>query len=509
MKKLLIVCALLAIAPGCGDDDTPEQSEPSSGGESPTQSDSPAGMEAPPGSTPPVEPDEDPAAPTDEAPSEEAPAEAGGESPAEPEAPTAEADVPDAPPEDEPNPWGATRAEQCAMPERAPLSAGAQQALVAGRQAAANGDLSGAQGHFQRALREDAAAYQAAFNLGVLADRGGNPNRAMEYYRQALAIRGDDHNSLEGMVRIHLRRGSVPDAVAAVDPVARQNTRNLNLQALHVQVLTQAERYDDAWRVGRGALSCDERHAATLKALVKLSTAQGRTELAGTILEQALEVSPNDAELHYIQGRRYLEEPGRLGAAIAAFERAVAADPEFLEARVALGRQQLVGGNYRGALENLQAALDLAPRSVPIRLSVADTYRALRQWEDAKDTFDQVLQTNPDIPEAHFNLGLMYQTAGADFPGLDDMQAYQRAIEEFRTYRNLMGSRLGREDPSEHYLERLDRLVERIQRNREAEEEERREEAERAAREAAAAEAAANGEAPPEEEEEEEVLFFD
>ena len=86
------------------------------------------------------------------------------------------------------------------------------------------------------------------------------------------------------------------------------------------------------------------------------------------------------------------------------------------------------------------------------------------------------------MAQVHYNMGLMFMTAEGDYPGLDRLSAMQRAVQEFTRYRDMMGPRLERDDPSEGHLQRLDRLIRREQRRQEAEEAERQREAERAAR---------------------------
>jgi len=384
--------------------------------------------------------------------------------------------------EDEASPWGATRAEQCRQPERRAMSASARRSFDQGVRAARAGNTQQARQAFQAALSADSNAYKAAYNLGVLADRDGNENQAMELYRRALRIQSDYEDAAKGMVTIFLRRGSAPDAIAFVEPLARRNPRNLHLQALYAEVLVRAERYDEAWEAARTALRCDERFVPALTALVKASLKQGRRELAESILAQALQVQEDNAELHYIQGTLYSEEEARFRDALREFTRAVQLRPDYAEARMALGIAQLAGGNYQQALQNFQAAARLAPTLVAVHLNLGDAYRATKQWKQAKASFDKALQMESRLPQAHFNLGLMYMTAGEDYPGLDALQALQKAKEEFTKYRDQMGSRLPRDDLSEQYLADLNRQIERTERRLERERARAQQEAERGAR---------------------------
>ncbi len=175
----------------------------------------------------------------------------------------------------------------------------------------------------------------------------------------------------------------------------------------------------------------------------------------------------------------YRGQSGRLREALESFARAVERRPDYVEARVALGLQQLAGGNYEQAISQFESALRLAPTLTAVHLNLADALRSARQWERAKAEFDIAMRMEPNLAEVHFNLGLMYQSAGADsgvFPGLTTLQTLQKAVEEFTTYRNMMGPRLPRGDVTETYLATLQRQIERMQRMLEREARARQEE---------------------------------
>ena len=130
-----------------------------------------------------------------------------------------------------------------------------------------------------------------------------------------------------------------------------------------------------------------------------------------------------------------------------------------------------------------------------MRLALGDALRATKSWQQAKAEFDRVQEMEPRNAEVHFDLAVMYQEAGENFPGMTKIDAYQRAVTEFNRYRELMGPRLPRDDPSATYLEELGRLIKRAQRAMEREAAQAQREQERAAREAAAAEGG-GGETP-------------
>ena len=370
----------------------------------------------------------------------------------------------------DPSPWGATRAEQCKRPAPPAINAKAQKDLAQGAQAAAGGDTAGAEASFHTALKRDANAYAALYNLGVLADRAGKEKTALDYYGRALRVLPDYEPAARGSATIYLRRGQAQQAVKVVEPLANAHRANLEMQALYAEMLVEVTRFEEAWMAARRALKCDERFVPALVALVKVSRAQGRDELADSILAQALQVDSQVAELHFLEGERLKNEPGRLREAMAAYEKAVQLRPDYAEARMALGIQLLAGGNYDGALSHFQAAARLVPTLPAVHVNLGDAYRAIEQWSAAQTSYRQALALRSKLPEAHYGLGLLFLTAGGNFPGLDELTAYEKAVDEFKTYRAQMGAGLSKDDQSEEYLRDLDRMIKRVRRRMEREE---------------------------------------
>ena len=102
-------------------------------------------------------------------------------------------------------------------------------------------------------------------------------------------------------------------------------------------------------------------------------------------------------------------------------------------------------------------------------MNLGDAYRATRQWSAAQTAYRQALALQSKLPEAHYGLGLLFLTAAGDFPGLDELTAYEKAVDELKTYRAEMGASLSKDDQSEEYLRDLDRLIKRVRRRLERE----------------------------------------
>lgn len=367
------------------------------------------------------------------------------------------------------NPWGSPEADKGQpLPPRKAMAGGAQSDYDDGRKAAQSGDLAGARSKFEAAVAADPNSYLALHALGVISDREGRESQAIDYYRKALRVQPDYEESARGIVSINVRQGQSDRALQFMQPLAQQWERNLLLQAYYADLLTQLNRPADAITAARAALKRDERFVPAMLSLVRANIRAGKLELADSILEQALGVDEKNAQLHYLKGKRLADE-SKLSEAITEFKRAVELDPDFAEARMELGLRLLAGANYDEALQQLQVVDKLTPKVVEVQLALGDAYRSKGQWVEAKTAFDKALRMRSDLPQAHFNLALLYMTSGAAFPGPDVLTSLGKAKEEFAAYRTQMGSRLPRDDASAAYLDDIEKSIAREQKRIERE----------------------------------------
>ena len=383
-----------------------------------------------------------------------------------------------------PSLWGAPDAESGKpLPKRAEPSKNVLEAYKVGYRAMIANDLPQARKAFEGAVATDPKGFEGVYNLGVIADRQGKPEDALQQYGKALRLQPDYELAVQGAVNIMLRRNNVNGAVTYVQPIAMQWERNLYLQAIFADVLVRADRVDEGEQTARKALRRDERFVPAIVALAKASLRRGRIELAESMLEQAGDIDPKYAEVHFLKGQ-LAQGKGDLGSALTEYRKAVELRPDYAEARMALGIQYMASGNYQEALQQFEVTLSLVPTLVPAHLNIADAYRALKRWQDAKREFDKALSMQADLPEAHFNLALMYMSAGATFPGMTELDALDRAMSEFTAYRTQMGPRLSADDASATYMADIQRRQERERKRIEREKAKAEKEAARKAKEA-------------------------
>lgn len=161
----------------------------------------------------------------------------------------------------------------------------------------------------------------------------------------------------------------------------------------------------------------------------KTSLQRGDVDGAVSILEKAVEQSPNSAEAHYYLGGAYGEKAqksGMFGAASNAskakneLEKAVELNPKYIDARFALLQfyavaPGIMGGSYDKAFDQAKAikALD----AIQGHRAYAYVYTQQKKPELAKKEWLDAVREQPTSPRVHSALGQYLASAEKNYAG--------------------------------------------------------------------------------------------
>ncbi|OIR17579.1 beta-barrel assembly-enhancing protease [mine drainage metagenome] len=120
----------------------------------------------------------------------------------------------------------------------------------------------------------------------------------------------------------------------------------------------------------------------------------------------------NDSLASMYQIGRYYQGQNRYELAIAAYQRVLAADDGFVEARNGLGVVYSRQGKYREAIEAFQAAIKQAPKAAHIYNNLGYAYYLQGQYTKSVLTLEQATELDPTNLRALNNLGLAYAKKG-------------------------------------------------------------------------------------------------
>jgi choline-sulfatase len=150
----------------------------------------------------------------------------------------------------------------------------------------------------------------------------------------------------------------------------------------------------------------DQAMAALARALLNL----GRVHEAKVWLDKALKFNPQNYRAWYERG--FIESKTDQAAAIADMDRAVSIQPNFASLRRDLGMLQFQQQNYAEAAKHLAKAAELGVDDAQLYNFLGISLGRTGQLQKAIDSYKHALKLDPNLAEAHLNLGFAYQRLG-------------------------------------------------------------------------------------------------
>jgi tetratricopeptide (TPR) repeat protein len=120
-------------------------------------------------------------------------------------------------------------------------------------------------------------------------------------------------------------------------------------------------------------------------------------------------------------------EAGDAPAAMAAYRRALAIDPDLADAHLNLGRLLHEGGDPARAETHYRRALAIDPDDALAAYNLGVALQDTQQPREAADAYEQAIALDPTLADAHFNLSGIYEQLGER----------AAAFRHLRTYRSL------------------------------------------------------------------------
>lgn len=123
--------------------------------------------------------------------------------------------------------------------------------------------------------------------------------------------------------------------------------------------------------------------------------------------------------------------------AVNAYERAIAADPMRLDARINLGRllhelerYDEAESAYREAFAITRSERTLSDRgdTALLHFNLAVLFDELERTDEAIAEYEAALRANPDLADGHYNLALLYEEQGEAKQALRHMSQYRRLM---------------------------------------------------------------------------------
>ncbi len=242
---------------------------------------------------------------------------------------------------------------------------------------------------WQDAVRKGPLMYRAQTNLGRALQLNGEATGALAAYRRALDLRPGHADALNNLGTVLQQK-----ALTAAHPAQQDSL-----------LMTALDHYDRALRI-------DPSRPLVLQNKADALVRAGRVDRAVEVYRQALRLAPEHGAIWANYGQA-LYAADRLDQARAAFLRAIELWPEQPEPYNNLGNvYHRRGQSERAAIWYEQALTRQPADRARVLLNLAGTNRDMKRLETARQQVNQVLELEPDLPAALFELARIERAAG-------------------------------------------------------------------------------------------------
>ncbi len=157
-----------------------------------------------------------------------------------------------------------------------------------------------------------------------------------------------------------------------------------------------------------------------------LFTSRGQVDEAIGLFQKALQIEPNDGEVHYDLAAA-LKQKGRLDKAISHYQRAAELEPDRrADAYNSLGVALRQKGKLSEAVGYYRMALELSPRDARIYYNLGNALAEQREVNEAADCYYRAIELSPDYASAYNNLGILLENQGKSEQAID---LYRKGLE--------------------------------------------------------------------------------
>lgn len=239
------------------------------------------------------------------------------------------------------------------------------------------------------ALREAAIAEEEARRYA----------EAITAWGRVLEASPRDREATASLARLSAWTGDLDRAIVRYRDAIALSPRSLGLRSDLADVLSWAQRWDEAEHAYEAVLAEDATHHEALKGLVRLLLLRGDAKGAAPLIERGLTRYVDDPDLYRARGR-LLAQDGDLAGAAAVLRRAVALAPADADSAQALAEVLFKQGEYVQALDAYRRAAALQPDSPSHHVQLARIQLALGRVAAAQEEVATALRLSPLDSEA-------------------------------------------------------------------------------------------------------------
>jgi tetratricopeptide (TPR) repeat protein len=285
-------------------------------------------------------------------------------------------------------------------------------------------DYQAARSYFESAVQKDKHFLEAYFNLGMVYERTGEPEKAVQVYQRALDANPDNLDAQAYIGKTYLtlskrakelgdkakaldyetKAKQIFDSILAKDPDNVATNNAMALYHLYRGDMRTAE--DFVTKV----LMVEPKNVVALNTRGLINLMSGKLAIARWVFEEkALKEDPHSTEAWTNLGVTYMKM-GKTPEAVASFEKALEFDPDNVPALLNVAAIYLQYLHYQAALDQYERVLKLVPDNVEAMVGASSCLLGLKRPQDAVRKLENALKVEPNNGAVWARLGKIYET---------------------------------------------------------------------------------------------------
>ena len=303
------------------------------------------------------------------------------------------------------------------------------QALQQGIAAHREGKLQDAERLYRAILQAQPKHPDANHNLGVLAVAVGTPLEALPLFQRALEANPQIEqfwlSYIDALIKVERfdearrvlaegeRSGVSLDQLDAIQQRLKDGSSGAEPPQDQLDYLLEhyrAGRLEEAEALATSLTQHFPKHPFGWKVLGVVFRQTGRLKESLLVIQQSVDLSPQDAEAHSNLGIT-LRELGRLDEAEASYRKSIALKPDYAEAHSNLGNTLQKLGRLDEAEASYRKAIALKPDYAEAHNNLSVTLQELDRFDESVSACVRAINLKTDSESAYFNLGLILKRA--------------------------------------------------------------------------------------------------
>ena len=250
----------------------------------------------------------------------------------------------------------------------------------------------------------------AWYNLGLAYEKLGKSEDADTAYRRAIE-KGRVCEAYENLAALAKDKGDGRQAMSLLREAVSSECAAANARAALADVYLSEGDLDAAAKMARESLAREPKNGRAYCVLARVAFQSKDFQLARLIVSQGIKADEKGDHgcLHRVLGFVLLKED-EVAQGLVELEKAVSTQPNLVDTRFAIANLSMGVKDWKKAIDNYAAVTKVDPKNPAAYVNMGVCFKGSGNFDAAEKAYLKAIEVAKDeaIPEAHFNLGVLY-----------------------------------------------------------------------------------------------------